>query len=160
MKRKGFTLIELMVVIVIIITLTSFVVIAVDIARKRTRDTIIISSLEQIQALAETTYNPNPDKKDGYKELYNMREGADHHLKEISDKIETMGKSMNLFFPHDSTNKRNDYSEYCAYVRLFMNENEIFCVDSTGKGRKVDISEGKRIHCMNRESAYDNCEYD
>jgi len=160
-KKEGFTLIEIAVVVLIIATLSALVLYAIDIARKKTRDAVIISQLEQIQAIAETVYNP----VNGYKKLYEMRKDSatieDDYgtLKGIGRKIEEMGKSFNLFFPHDSSNARNNYSSYCAYVYLFRNPHEVFCVDSQGTAKKVDVSGGKLIHCMVRETGYDNCNY-
>jgi prepilin-type N-terminal cleavage/methylation domain-containing protein len=160
-NKRGFTLIEIMVVVLIIVALSAITILTIDIARKKTKDAIIISQLEQIQAIAETIYNPET----GYKELYDMRkdpasvEDDYETLKEIGIKIDEMGKSFNLWFPHDSASTRNDYSSYCAYVYLFMNPNNVFCVDSRGVAEEIDVSDDKDIHCMVRETGYDNCDY-
>ncbi len=166
MKKEGLTLIELMVVIVIIVTLTSFVVVTVDTARKRTRDTIIVSSLEQIQALAETVYNPN----DGYEPLYNMRASIrapitipeDHHsIAEIKNKIKDIGmnRQINIYFPEDSINPSvSGYATYCAYVFLVYNPSEIFCIDSTGFANRINIG-NKEVNCQKPDNLYSDCRF-
>lgn len=137
-KDYGFTLIEILVVIVIIAIIFSVLFVTIDTARKRTRDAIIISSLEQIQAIGKTVYNPIDD----YKELYNMRKSAyvpeDHpRIKEIREKIEGVGSSFNFNFLKDisatATQPKGEYSEFCVWAPLFMDTGKKFCVDHRGK---------------------------
>ncbi len=131
----GFTLIELMVVVVIIILLTSFVVVAVDTSRRRTRDVIIISTMEQLKAIAETTYN----SQSGYSELSlmvgNTKKRDDDHEKigEIRDRIGDMGAvTLRVWFPEDG-NTGDGYNKYCAYAGpLFYAKGKIICIDSSG----------------------------
>jgi prepilin-type N-terminal cleavage/methylation domain-containing protein len=166
-QKKGFTLIEIMIVVAIIILLTSFVVIAVNISRNRTRDAIIISSLEQIQALAETVYNPG----DGYKPLYNMRASIrapitipeDHRsIAEIKNKIKDIGmnrREINIYFPEDSISPSvSGYNTYCAYVFLVYNPDEIFCVDSTGFANKINVK-NKEVNCQKPDNLYSDCRF-
>ncbi len=134
-KKEGFTLIELMVVVTIIILLTSFVVIVIDIARKRTRDAIIISSVEQLKAIAETTHNP----QSGYRELSLMvgdtKKRDDDHEKigEIRDRIGDIGAvTLRVWFPEDG-NTGDGWNKYCAYAGpLFYAKGKIICIDSSG----------------------------
>lgn len=129
-KNLGFTLVEILVVLAIIAVIVGVVYIAVDTARKKTRDAIIISSLEQIQALAETIYNP----VDGYKKLSNHP-----NIEDIRNKIKEMGKDFNLNFTDNDPNYRGNYREYCSYVPLHK-KNEHFCVDYRGVRIKIDVA--------------------
>jgi len=144
-KKNGYTLVEVMVVVVIIALLVSVIVVSINRARLRTRDTIIISQVEQIQVLAETLYNP--DTK--YKELADMRgsvyEIADDHstIRDIRQKIRDMGSFFRLFFPEDGEDA--GFGEYCAYARLATDENKVFCVDSLGNERKAVLD---NINCQ------------
>jgi prepilin-type N-terminal cleavage/methylation domain-containing protein len=149
-QKKGFTLIEIMIVVLIIILLTSFVVFAVDTARKRTRDAIIISSVEQVQALAKTVYNP----KNGYKDLKNHE-----NVEELKKRVEEMGMGRRflLLFPDDKKDINvqyiDDFSEFCAYVQLFRNEEQFFCVDYLGNARIVGgngVFGDEIINCSHR----------
>jgi prepilin-type N-terminal cleavage/methylation domain-containing protein len=157
----GFTLIELMLVIVIITVLTSFVLLVVDVTRKKTRDAIIISSLEQLQAIAETVYNPN----DGYKEFYDMRESNYSKIEDIRKKIKDMGGSgfnFEIKFPEDISGEVGFY-EYCAWVKLAHQPKNgsarNFCVDSKGTAKVVEWEYGvTEYNCRVDELPY-NCDY-
>ena len=60
-NKKGFTLIELMVVIAIIAILATAVLVSLDAARSRAKDTNKISAVTQIRSLAETYYSATLD---------------------------------------------------------------------------------------------------
>ncbi len=158
-RIKGFTLIEIMVVVVIIILITSVTVIAISRARDRTRDAIITSSLEQIQGIAETVYNP----EDGYKELYKMRDEEHPRIEEIRDRIIDMaGPAFNfsIHFPEDISGV-SGYEEYCVWVKLVQqprsDAERNFCVDSTGDAKDVYWKSGERYNCRLEEIPL-NCE--
>ncbi len=161
-KEKGFTLIEIMVVVVIIILITSVTVIAINRARERTRNAIITSSLEQIQGIAKTTYNPSPqDKNEEYKEFFNMRESAwdfekDYHtLQQIRKRIEEMGSIARIRFPIDDG--MGEYEEYCAYAFLIPRDTRfvVFCVDHLGNRVVAPLGD---LKCDSSVLSY-NCEY-
>ena len=152
--KKGFTLLEIVVVVAIVAVITVAIIIAVETARNRTRDAVIISSLEQIQAIGKTVYNRETE----YKEL------EDHpDVENIRAKITgELGRSFNLKFPEGAANPSVEdygYDRYCAYVYLFQRE-ELFCVDSTGFKGRVDVSGGKEISCSSVDSLPYSCEYD
>jgi hypothetical protein len=159
-EKKGFTLVEILVVITIIILITSLVVIAIENARIKTRNTIIMTGLEQIQAIGETVYNP----VDGYKKLWEMRGDMaiftnDHPtLKEIREKIYDIGgeRAVLVFFRDGGSTEK--YNDYCAYAFLYpRNENNIvYCIDHLGNKTTemyelincTDLS--RPANCLNR----------
>ena len=150
----GFTLIEIMVVVLIIIVITSVTIVAINNARNRTRDTIIITSLEQVQGIAETVYNPD----DGYKELYKMRENKHPRIEEIRDRVDDMGRRFNFHFLEEALDY--DGYDYCAYVRLFMHEDKVFCVDYSGVADTREVGKGEtKINCQQIDSQYADCDY-
>jgi competence protein ComGC len=160
-STTGFTLIEIMVVVVIIILLTSVVIVAVDTARVRTREAIIMTSLEQIQAIAETNYNP----VNGYKELYKMREENHPRIEEIRSKIIDMAGpayNFNIFFPEDVSGV-SGYDEYCVWIKLLQQPKSgperNFCVDSTGTAKVVEYQWGVIGYNCREDAIPQNCEY-
>ncbi len=144
----GFTLIEIMVVVVIIILITSVTVIAINNARIRTRDAIIITSLEQVKGLAETVYNP----ENQYGEL------KDHpNILEIKNKIVEMGIDFRLHHYGAFTGiSGDDWSRYCSYAELASDPSVVVCVD--WKGNKT-IEKAVKINCTELAVPKPNCEY-
>lgn|GEM_PF-5339314 len=153
----GFTLVEMMVVVAIIGILFAVVIVSVNRARNRTRDAIIVSQLEQVQALAETVHNPDTE----YKELYDMWQEREDPIGEINRKIsEEMDRDFNLYFPEDSIEPETEgHYEYCSYVFLWSTPGQVFCVDSTGFAEKVDVDPDNEINCQARDWPPYNCEY-
>ncbi len=153
-KERGFTLIELMVILLIVLSIAVVVFLAIDNIRKRTRDAIIASSLEQLIAIGEQVYHPEID----YKNFWKMREENHKSIVAIRDRITDMGRPFNFHFLEDSL----DYEgyDYCAYVRLFMDEDKIFCVDRSGVAGTRDVGKGEtKINCQQIDSQYANCDY-
>lgn len=158
---SGFTLVEIMTVVAVIAIMLMLIVVSMNRARERTRDTIIISQLEQIQALAETVYNPQT----GYKELYDMREDEHDILEELGEKVEEMGGAgfnFHIRFPEDISGEVG-YDEYCVWVKLIQQPRDgperNFCVDSAGRTREVEWDSGEiEYNCRVEEVPLD-CEY-
>ncbi len=151
-RIKGFTIVELMAVVVIIVLITSVSIVAINRARNRTRNAIITSSLEQIQGIAETTYNP----KDGYKEFYNMWEGGHRTIKEIQDRIDDMGGGLKIYLPEHGE-PGDGYDKYCAQAFLYPRGKRIgMCVDSLGNKVVEDLI---KLNCESTLRPA-NCEYE
>ncbi len=160
-RKKGFTILEMAVVVTIIAIIVGVVVISTNRARERTRDAVIISSLEQIQAIADTVYSPAT----GYKELAEMRDNDVHQIKDIRERIEDTGYGVkfNLNFPSDISGHQGDFSEYCAWVKLaIQNNNEPernFCVDSNGSSLVVHWSFPDTVYYCRVVDVPMNCDY-
>ncbi len=158
-ENKAFTLVEMMAVIAIIAILFSIIIVSINRARIRTKNVIVKSNLEQIEAIAKTTYNPEID----YKELYNMRgepskmERDYKTLKEIRRRISEVGTTGILYFPKDGDT--GEYEAYCAFARLFPRESNVpmstvFCIDSEGRRTEAVYEE---INCTDM-ALPTNCE--
>lgn len=147
-RKKGFTLIEIMVVVVIIAAILAVIIVSINRARLRTRDTIIISQVEQVQALAETVYNP----ENQYGEL------KDHpSILEIKNKIVEMGIDFRLHHYGAFTGiSDGDWSRYCSYAELASDPSVVVCVD--WKGSKT-IEKAVKINCTELAVPRPNCEY-
>jgi prepilin-type N-terminal cleavage/methylation domain-containing protein len=134
-KQRGFTLTELLTVIVIIGILASVVLVSLDLARKRARDSTMQRQLSQLRNVAEASF----DWQDGYKRLEDMVGDSGSELEKIRNYIEDVGpedySGTELFNIKFST----DDKQYCAYARFISEPDEIFCIDSSGKAdREVD----------------------
>jgi len=145
-KKRGFTIIEILVVVAIVVLLGTFIVVAVTASRNRTRDAIIKTSLEQIEGIAETTYDPSI----GYQIIGDMRgspydiEDDYHTIREIRQRIRDMGSSFRMFFPEDGVGA-SGFGQYCAYAPLASDSSKIFCIDSFGN--KV-VEDSDKISCQ------------
>ncbi|MFC1613416.1 type II secretion system protein [Patescibacteria group bacterium] len=58
-QKNGFTLIELLVVIAVISLLSTFVIIGVDIARRKSRDTKRVADMKQLKTVFNLFFNDN-----------------------------------------------------------------------------------------------------
>ncbi len=127
-KKSGFTLVEVLTVIMIIAILATVVLVSLDAARKRARDSTIQNQLSQIRSLAETVYSI----EEGYEDFTNenhqnwsdYRRGVEK-INEVSEGLAEGEDNINIHF---SDNDR----EYCAYSSLVRNPDEVFCIDSSG----------------------------
>ncbi len=137
-KNGGFTLIEVLTVIMIIAILASVVLVSLDAARKRARDSAIQNQVRQISSLGEAHYTIER----GYSEFKELTEDSDHpensnylraveKINEASDDDNFAGASDNLVI-HFS--EGDSPREYCAYSNL-VRADEVFCVDSSGDAR-------------------------
>jgi prepilin-type N-terminal cleavage/methylation domain-containing protein len=161
-REGGFTIVEMMVVILIIALALFFIFVSFDISKNKTRDAVIVSELEQLQGIAETVYHPEV----GYKVLWEKRKGTDparsddDDIAMIRERINEVGRTFNLRFPQDSNHPGiSGYYEYCAYVFLFSDEDTIFCVDSHGVADKIDVSGGVKVNCQILDHTIHNCDF-
>ncbi len=118
-KKSGFTLIEVLTVIMIIAILASVVLVSLQSARDRTRDVTIQNQIGQLRSLAEALYTFDA----GYEDFRESDHPDNDKYLLVKGKIAEMGGDLQVEL---------DGHEYCAYSNLARNENEYFCVDSTG----------------------------
>jgi prepilin-type N-terminal cleavage/methylation domain-containing protein len=124
-KNKGFTLIEVLTVIMIIAILASIILVSLDTARERTRDVTIQNQIGQLRSLAEALYT----FEEHYNEFADAKDNNADEYRRVAEKVNEMGGELKVEFLEDvQGNKR----AYCAYSKLASDEEEAFCVDSTG----------------------------
>ena len=114
MGKRGFTLIELLVVIAIIGILATIVVVSVNKARTKAKDTAIKGALEQLRLAAEMYYDENGS--------YSGFDSSSDYTS-IKDSISNNGGTL-------TCNISGDGSAYCASSPLPGGGSQ--CTDSTG----------------------------
>jgi prepilin-type N-terminal cleavage/methylation domain-containing protein len=129
MNKKGFTLIEVLTVIMIIAILASVVLVSLESARNKTKDVTIQNQIGQLRSLAETFYT----FEEGYEDFtstsqYNLIKGKIKDMNGIED-----GESGSLKVIFSSNN-----NNYCAYADLVRDSGKVFCVDSGGNAVVID----------------------
>ncbi len=138
-KSEGFTLLELLVVLVIIGLLASFIVLAVQNARAKAADRAIeanLSQVRQIAALIQSESNSYAFSGNSLCDAQGTLNDAnvDHpQLKAIEDEVKKRNGDQNIIC-------RADLGRYCVQSPLVTSGS--LCVDYTGKVVKgsCDIS--------------------
>lgn len=147
MNKKGFTLIEVLTVIMIIAILASVVLVSLETARKRTKDSTIQHQIGQLRALLEASYS----LEKGYEDISVTGHPDNKNYILIANKIGDMGSSSGLVFEFNDPLATGYSKEYCAYANLVRNPAEIFCVDSTGNAvvlnENDDKCDGTTFYC-------------
>ncbi len=119
-REKGFTLIELMVVIAIIAILATVVLVALQSARDAAQDSNRKSAIAQIRSLAEVQYAIDPDS--GYTGL-----GVDDEIEDELIPVYGDAGDGNLTV-------HGGVEGYCAYVKLITDSpGAHFCVSSDNR---------------------------
>ncbi len=130
-KKAGFTLIEVLTVIMIIAILASIVLVSLDVARQRSRDVTIQQQLSQLRSLAEALYT----FEEGYEDFTVTTHTENPKFLLVKKKVEDMGGALvagtNILFSADK-------HSYCAFSPLVRDTEKVFCVDSTGNAVVID----------------------
>ena len=126
MKRytKGFTLIELLVVIAIIGILSSVVLVSLQSARNKGKDTRVISDVQQLRTQLEADY-ANGTYSTGFSAANTFSSSGNYAT--LTADATSQGGAINVVT--DGT----AYTTYAIYGNLPSNPTKYFCIDSTGK---------------------------
>lgn len=134
--RKGFTLIELLVVIAIIGILSSIVLVSVNTARNKAKDTAVKGGMDQIRMAGEIGY----DTDGNYSAVCTETGGASGNstLSSTGDfgRIATNVQSNDGNIA-PTCNEDANSTAYAAWAPLVAASGSYVCVDSTGASRTV-----------------------
>jgi len=150
---KGFTLIEMLIVVGIIGVLSSILLNVFNPAREKTKDARIVQEINGIRSLAETLYG---GKYSSLPEFPDENVNNENLLALIND-INNLGGDVRII-------KSPDERTYIVYSRLnskVVGENgveivQFYCLDSGGKAVFL-TNEPDRFRIKNSETA--SCEY-
>lgn len=143
MKREGFTLIEMLVVVAVIGILSSVLLNALGPAKNKAKDSRIIQEIGQARSLAETLYDGD------YEALESIPKTniINPNLKALADDIALQGGELII-------RKSNPALEYIAYSRLNTNAGtsdapltNYYCVDSLGRSGATTADLSGRTNC-------------
>jgi len=127
-KQKGFTLVEVMIVIAIIGILASILVVSLRQASDRSRDAKVITDIVQIRKIAERMY---AEELVGYINLCedssNLKSSYDSDLGTLQRDIETFESTITCYADSDS---------YCISASLRA-ANQYFCIDDEGSSIEI-----------------------
>lgn len=131
MNKKGFTLVEMLVVIAIIGILSATLLTALGPARNKAKDARIISSLNQIRAIAETVYDGDYDAVDA----------TSPDIASASADITNNGGVLTI----DKENPAPALN-FRAWSKLSTG-GRWYCVDSAGKGEEISQAPAAGFLC-------------
>ena len=118
-QNKGFTLIEMLVVIGIIGILAAVVLTALGPSRNKAKDTRILSAVNQVRSLAEVNFNPSANV---YADI-----SGNATFTQLSTDV--TANSSALVYNIDASGQ-----SYTAFASLASDTTQGYCVDSTGFG--------------------------
>lgn len=124
-SKKGFTLIEMLIVIAIIGILSAAVLAGLGPARNKAKDARIISGMNQLRSIAEAIYNPSSNTP--YANLAPGNADVDKVIKDIND-ASAGGSSLDIV-------RLRGGEAYYAVTELLTNKLEIYCIDSAGNAK-------------------------
>lgn len=137
---RGFTLIELLVVIAIIGILSSVVLVSLNTARSRSKDTRIVSDVQQTRTLLESGYDgaKYPDlKQSAGTGAQTAVAGAllstgpnNNNLTTLATDATNQGGALTYVVTTTATDVT---TAYAIYGKLASDATKYFCIDSTGK---------------------------
>lgn len=130
-NKKGFTLIEMLVVIAVIGILSATVLTALGPARNKAKDTRIISALSQAMSIAETYYTGT---------YTGLTTSNPSQMATLAADITTNSGSLVV-------NVSADGRSYAAYSNLASDAAKYYCVDSAGTSKQEDSNPGPATTC-------------
>lgn len=125
-QRKGFTLIEMLVVVAVIGILSAAVLAGLGPSRDKAKDARIISGMNQVRAIAEALYNPSSQAP------YSGVTLSNNDLSRVNaDIVSASAQKSSLQIVN------TDGTFYIAYAQLLTNDDQWYCVDSEGNAGVV-----------------------
>ena len=121
-NKKGFTLVEMLVVIAIIGILSATLLTALGPARNKAKDARIISALNQIRAIAETLYDGD----------YDAVEATQQDIANASADITQNSGTLHI------EKEQAPALNFSAWSDLATSD-KWYCVDSAGKGIELSV---------------------
>jgi prepilin-type N-terminal cleavage/methylation domain-containing protein len=137
---KGFTLIEMLVVVAVIGLLSSVILTALGPAKDKAKDSRIMQEVNQVRALAETYYNGNYD---ALQDLPSITDIQAQNLKDLSDDITLQGGTLTIIKSEPAPAKAYaTFSSLNATLGTADNpQTQYYCVDSAGHSvTTLDVS--------------------
>ncbi len=168
MKNRGFTLIELLVVIAIIGILSSVVLVSLNSARNRGKDTRVISAVQQLRTIFEGGY-----VNGAYPDLCGTSATITAGTTQMPVPCGAAGASTGKFGTSSNTQANQLVSDvianggvihymvstgtgdtnvtnYAIYGKLPSNTSNYFCIDSTGKtnqANSIPVAGATDVNC-------------
>jgi prepilin-type N-terminal cleavage/methylation domain-containing protein len=121
-STKGFTLIEMLVVVAIIGILSAAVLVALGPARNKAKDARVISALEQARILWETNYNSSTGT---YPDIVWT---SGDYLK-VANEVKSNNGNHDPSFTKDTDNLKGE-------VHAVLNNGNYYCIDTSGTSKE------------------------
>lgn len=133
-RKKGFTLIEVLVVIAIIGILASIILVNVGAARNKAKNIRIIADLSQIKNMASSIESD----QEAYSTLcsgndLNTTSGSHNYIAQVSlirEDMRTQLKGSGVLIPGIDISCQANSTSYCVNIALLGGG--FYCIDSTG----------------------------
>lgn len=137
-KNKGFTLIEMLVVIAIIGILAAVVLTALGPSRNKAKDARVISDLEQVRALAEANYSSTGTGYGGYFTAGQVPiTGSPAALTALAADVVANGTTPAL-----TVSLSSNGASYAAYAGISTG---VYCVDSSGNSKSLTAAPSGQV---------------
>ncbi len=145
-KKKGFTLVEMLVVVAIIGVLSSILLTSLEPARLKAKDAKIIQEVNQIRNIAEALYDGDYDALEEVNENTNVINNP--NLKILYDDIKNFGGQ--LVIKKSSLKNARDFVAYSKLNTLVGEEPDLrvnyYCVDNRGRA-VFTVNEPQTAQC-------------
>lgn len=137
-KEKGFTLIELMVVIAIIAVLTAMIMLGWNTYQRRAEDASVINTMHQLASYAESM------------RVRDMHYGGVDQTEEWNELVNSLpAESPDIEFHTTTDDLGRSDRVYCAKTGL-SDSGIVYCVDSefrTGRFNEGDVCTATKVSC-------------
>jgi len=136
MKKNGFTLIEMLVVIAVVGILAATVLTALGPARNKAKDQRIMSAVRQMQIIGISLYNPTTGE-------YAKKETFDNNAAVQASKAEIQNNGGTI--PNDDYQEERDANDRIVGFAVYANLNDgsPYCADSSSKITTTQPSGGQ-----------------